>query len=84
MTATKEASIAARNPINAAMCEEYPGEAASEPAAKPAGGEGRVMRGGPYLCHESDCNRYRVAARTMSTPDRAITHVGFRCPAEEP
>jgi formylglycine-generating enzyme required for sulfatase activity len=45
----------------------------------PADGIGRVMRGGSYLCHESYCNRYRVAARTLSTPDSSTGHLGFRC-----
>jgi formylglycine-generating enzyme required for sulfatase activity len=47
----------------------------------PADGTGRVMRGGSYLCHESYCNRYRVAARTMTTPDSTTGHLGFRCAA---
>lgn len=47
----------------------------------PASGVARVMRGGSYLCHESYCNRYRVAARTHSTPDSTTGHVGFRCAA---
>ncbi len=38
----------------------------------------RVMRGGSYLCHDSYCNRYRVAARTSNTPDSATTNLGFR------
>jgi formylglycine-generating enzyme len=45
----------------------------------PEGGMTRVMRGGSYLCHESYCNRYRVAARTSSTPDSTTGHAGFRC-----
>jgi formylglycine-generating enzyme len=51
-----------------------------DPAGPPEGGA-RVMRGGSYLCHDSYCNRYRVAARTSSTPDSATGHVGFRCAA---
>lgn len=39
----------------------------------------RVQRGGSYLCHESYCNRYRVAARGKNTPDSAAGNVGFRC-----
>jgi formylglycine-generating enzyme len=39
----------------------------------------KVMKGGSYLCHESYCNRYRVAARTSNTPDSATTNIGFRC-----
>lgn len=45
----------------------------------PASGGARVMRGGSYLCHESYCNRYRVAARTKNTPDSSTTNLGFRC-----
>ena len=40
---------------------------------------GKVMRGGSYLCHKSYCNRYRVAARTMNTPDSSTGNIGFRC-----
>ena len=50
-------------------------------AATPAGptaGTHRVMRGGSYLCHESYCRRYRVAARSSNTPDSAAGNVGFR------
>ena len=39
----------------------------------------RVIRGGSYLCHASYCNRYRVSARTLSTPDSSTGHQGFRC-----
>ena len=44
----------------------------------PESGDGKVMRGGSYLCHRSYCNRYRVAARTMNTPDSTAGHLGFR------
>jgi hypothetical protein len=30
------------------------------------------MRGGSYLCHDSYCNRYRVAARSSNTGGIAI------------
>jgi formylglycine-generating enzyme len=33
----------------------------------PQSGTGKVMRGGPYLCHRSYCNHYRVAARSSNT-----------------
>jgi formylglycine-generating enzyme len=39
----------------------------------------RVMRGGSYLCHESYCHRYRVAARSGNTPESAAANIGFRC-----
>lgn len=45
----------------------------------PPTGSSKVMRGGSYLCHESYCNRYRVAARTHTTPDSTTGHLGFRC-----
>ncbi|WP_437344721.1 formylglycine-generating enzyme family protein [Paenarthrobacter ureafaciens] len=44
----------------------------------PTVGAGRVMRGGSYLCHDSYCNRYRVAARTSNTPDSSSGNCGFR------
>lgn len=47
----------------------------------PTEGEARVMKGGSYLCHESYCNRYRVAARTANTPDSSTGNTGFRCVA---
>lgn len=45
-------------------------------------GTSKVIRGGSYLCHESYCNRYRVAARSSSTPDSSTGHMGFRCVKE--
>jgi len=45
----------------------------------PATGEAKVMRGGSYLCHDSYCNRYRVAARSSNTPESTAGNIGFRC-----
>jgi formylglycine-generating enzyme len=45
----------------------------------PPSGSGKVMKGGSYLCHQSYCNRYRVAARTSNMPDSSATNIGFRC-----
>ena len=45
----------------------------------PRNGTHRVMRGDSYLCHASYCDRYRVAARSSNTPDRATGNLGFRC-----
>ena len=39
----------------------------------------RVMRGGSYLCHDSYCNRYRVAARSSNTAESSSGNTGFRC-----
>ncbi len=38
----------------------------------------RPLRGGSFLCHDSYCNRYRVAARSANTGDTATSHIGFR------
>lgn len=53
----------------------------NSPTENPQGptiGAGRVMRGGSYLCHDSYCNRYRVAARTSNTPESSSGNCGFR------
>lgn len=39
----------------------------------------RVLRGGSFLCNESYCSGYRVAARMKSTPDTGMQHMEFRC-----
>ncbi|WWQ69232.1 formylglycine-generating enzyme family protein [Streptomyces sp. Q6] len=55
------------------------------PVTDPRGpdhGDTRVMRGGSYMCHDSYCNRYRVAARTRNTPDSSSGNCGFRCAAD--
>lgn len=38
----------------------------------------RLMKGGSYLCHQSYCHRYRIAARLGCPPDTATGHLGFR------
>ncbi|MGZ4472259.1 MAG: formylglycine-generating enzyme family protein [Nocardioidaceae bacterium] len=45
----------------------------------PVNGQVRVMRGGSFLCHDSYCNRYRVAARSGNGPDASAANLGFRC-----
>jgi len=44
----------------------------------------RSLRGGSFLCHDSYCNRYRVAARSCNTPDSSASNVGFRVARSEP
>ncbi|MBG6084413.1 formylglycine-generating enzyme family protein [Zhihengliuella flava] len=44
----------------------------------PSFGTGRVMRGGSYLCHDSYCHRYRVAARSANTAESSSGNCGFR------
>ena len=38
----------------------------------------RTTRGGSFLCHDSYCNRYRVAARGSNTPSSSASNCGFR------
>lgn len=45
-------------------------------------GDVRVIRGGSYLCHDSYCNRYRVAARHASAVEDASGNKGFRLAAD--
>jgi len=47
----------------------YYAESPRDDPPGPASGVERVLRGGSYLCHDSYCRRYRVAARTSNTPD---------------
>lgn len=39
----------------------------------------RVHRGGSFLCHQSYCKGYRLAARMKTCPDTGLNHLGFRC-----
>jgi sulfatase modifying factor 1 len=48
----------------------------------PPSGQAKVIRGGSYLCHDSYCNRYRVAARSSNTLDSSTGNMGFRCVKE--
>jgi sulfatase modifying factor 1 len=59
---------------------------ARSPATDPTGperGSQRVMRGGSYLCHESYCRRYRVAARSGNGDDSTTGNLGFRVAADD-
>lgn len=38
----------------------------------------KILKGGSFLCHKSYCFRYRIAARTGTTPDSTTAHQGFR------
>jgi formylglycine-generating enzyme len=48
----------------------------------PPFGQAKVIRGGSHLCHDSYCNRYRVAARSSNSPDSSTGNMGFRCVKE--
>lgn len=56
----------------------YYAESTPDNPPGPPVGTHRVIRGGSYLCHESYCFRYRVAARSASTPDSSTGNTGFR------
>ena len=38
----------------------------------------KLAKGGSFLCHASYCYRYRIAARTGSSPDSSTSHQGIR------
>ena len=38
----------------------------------------KITKGGSFLCHNSYCYRYRIAARTGNSPDSSTSHTGFR------
>ena len=38
----------------------------------------KISKGGSFLCHISYCYRYRIAARTGTSPDSSTSHQGFR------
>ncbi len=39
----------------------------------------RVLRGGSFLCSDRFCARDRPSARSPTSPDTSLPHVGFRC-----
>lgn len=43
----------------------------------------KVVRGGSFLCNDSYCSGYRVAARMKSSSDTGLSHTGFRCVASK-
>lgn len=45
----------------------------------PPTGQSRVIKGGSHMCHASYCDRYRVGARSSTTPDSSAGHQGLRC-----
>ncbi len=44
----------------------------------------KVQRGGSFLCEPGWCHGYRVSARSHSTPETSLYHVGFRCVMDLP
>ena len=50
----------------------------------PGSASERVQRGGSFLCSTDYCHGFRVSARSHSTPETALFHVGFRTAADVP
>ncbi|KAG5183235.1 sulfatase-modifying factor 1-like protein [Tribonema minus] len=44
----------------------------------------KVKKGGSFLCHQSYCYRYRVAARTKTDAESGTSNQGLRCAADFP
>ena len=70
--------------------DTYIGRAAAAPLENPSGPkesfdsrephmDKRVMKGGSFLCHVSYCEAYRPGARSGTSPDTSLCHLGFRC-----
>lgn len=69
----RRVSTADSSPINNPL-----GPATSSDPGNPHAPDVRVHRGGSFLCHASYCSSYRPAARMATTPDSALSHLGFR------
>lgn len=39
----------------------------------------KVLRGGSFLCDPKVCHGFRIVARSHTTPETGLMHVGFRC-----
>ncbi len=52
--------------------------AAQDPALASGVRNGRVIKGGSWLCADNFCRRYRPAARQPGDPTLGANHIGFR------
>ena len=41
--------------------------------------KGKAQRGGSFLCNPNYCHGYRLSARSATSPESSLFHVGFRC-----
>lgn len=41
--------------------------------------QGKAQRGGSFLCNPNYCHGFRLSARSATTPESSLFHVGFRC-----
>ena len=70
-------AVAAAGPGGVTVDPQGPAE--SMDPRNPYAPDSRVHRGGSFLCNDSYCASYRVAARMSCPPDTGMSHVGFRC-----
>ena len=40
---------------------------------------GKAQRGGSFLCNSNYCHGFRLTARSATSPESSLFHVGFRC-----
>jgi formylglycine-generating enzyme len=55
-----------------------PAESEARDANEP-GVAKKTIRGGSHLCSPKYCSRFRATARSATTPDTSLGHLGFRC-----
>ena len=41
--------------------------------------QGKAQRGGSFLCNPNYCHGFRLSARSATSPESSLFHVGFRC-----
>ena len=41
--------------------------------------QGKAQRGGSFLCNPKYCHGFRLSARSATSPESSLFHVGFRC-----
>ena len=41
--------------------------------------QGKAQRGGSFLCNSNYCHGFRLSARSATSPESSLFHVGFRC-----
>jgi len=41
--------------------------------------KGKAQRGGSFLCNSNYCHGFRLSARSATSPESSLFHVGFRC-----
>ena len=41
--------------------------------------KGKAQRGGSFLCNPNYCHGFRLSARSATSPESSLFHVGFRC-----